>query len=250
MHWNSLGVAAVMASNGGTKDIFLKSPLVNRAPKRWFSQMRCFTPHLPLLSLYTITHASSALQLAHAPSFTNGIRKECRHYYHYSKQYHWNLPRRCLDVPRAHLISHCTALAIASNPWWHQQRQHLRPFGRPFTTLITNLPTILVPPVVYIGLVLTLWFYKCLMMVVFQNKIIYMPSIPPFSRSEQIEEYETICRPVRWTEKRIRSLDGTRITLCVGEKDAKAGNRQWRADEDMKIQNRARKRVVVLYFQG
>ena len=33
---------------------------------------------------------------------------------------------------------------------------------------------ILTPPAVFGGLLITLWAYKCMMMVIFQNKIIYM----------------------------------------------------------------------------
>src|SRR6266498_2441351 len=51
------------------------------------------------------------------------------------------------------------------------------------------IPTVLLPPIVFSGLLLTLWAYKCFMMVVFQNKIIYMPNVPPFSRNEKVEDY-------------------------------------------------------------
>ncbi len=98
------------------------------------------------------------------------------------------------------------------------------------------VPAVLVPPVVFGGLVVTLWFYKCCMMVLFQNKIIYMPSVPPFSRREKIADYVNICRPVVWEEKRIRSIDGTEIALCVG------GIKNVEASSN--------KEVIVLYFQG
>ncbi|KAI9665306.1 MAG: hypothetical protein M1831_001743 [Alyxoria varia] len=50
----------------------------------------------------------------------------------------------------------------------------------------STIITVLTPPAVFLGLLLALWAYKCLMMVIFQNKIIYMPSVPPFSRREEI----------------------------------------------------------------
>jgi hypothetical protein len=92
-----------------------------------------------------------------------------------------------------------------------------------------------VPPVVFVGLAVTLWAYKCVMMVVFQNKIIYMPSMPPFSRSEKIDDYAGVCRPVEWEEKRIRAADGTGLALCVG---------------GIKSSTARPRHVIVLYFQG
>ncbi|ETN45346.1 uncharacterized protein HMPREF1541_09177 [Cyphellophora europaea CBS 101466] len=93
------------------------------------------------------------------------------------------------------------------------------------------------PPAVFTGLLLTLWTYKCLMMVVFQNKIIYMPSVPPFSRSEKVGDYTIQCRPVRWTEHDLQSVDGTALKLLEGHTD--------HAEEPPKPSQ-----VVVLYFQG
>ncbi|KAK5719453.1 hypothetical protein LTR15_007977 [Elasticomyces elasticus] len=55
------------------------------------------------------------------------------------------------------------------------------------------------------------------MTVVFQEKIIYMPYMPPFARSEKIADYAASCRPVEWREEKIRSIDGTGISLCVGK---------------------------------
>ncbi|KIW15098.1 hypothetical protein PV08_07885 [Exophiala spinifera] len=54
------------------------------------------------------------------------------------------------------------------------------------------------------------------MLVVFQNKIIYMPSIPPFSRSEKLSDYSSQCRPVKWIEHSLQSSDGTTIKLVEG----------------------------------
>lgn len=109
--------------------------------------------------------------------------------------------------------------------------QQRRRFG------LDTLQTILLPPAVFGGLLVTLWTYKCLMMVIFQNKIIYMPSVPPFSRSEKIEDYEQQCRPVEWIEHETRSSDGTLIKLVEGS---------------IRNQNLdgCRSHVVILYFQG
>lgn len=38
------------------------------------------------------------------------------------------------------------------------------------------------------------------MMVVFQNKIIYMPGLPPNARGERIEDYKNQCGGIQWRE--------------------------------------------------
>lgn len=102
----------------------------------------------------------------------------------------------------------------------------------------------LVPPVVLIGLTVTLWLYKCAMMVIFQNKIIYMPSMPPFSRQEKIATYEKVCWPIIWEEQRIKSLDGVEIALCIGRNVAVTDEK-----EETKVKG-PEGQVVILYFQG
>ena len=72
-------------------------------------------------------------------------------------------------------------------------------------------------------------------MVLFQDKIIYMPYIPPFSRSEEIGIYQAQCGPVSWESKHIKSLDGTNLAICVGKV---SGN---------ETQTR---QVILCYFQG
>ena len=104
------------------------------------------------------------------------------------------------------------------------------------------LSTVLIPPLVFTGLGLSLWAYKCLMMVVFQNKIIYMPGVPPFSRSEKVADYAQRCNPVRWEEEHIRASDGTRISLLTGEIDD--GSRGRRSSTEK------RDHLLVFYFQG
>ncbi|KAF2770241.1 alpha/beta-hydrolase [Teratosphaeria nubilosa] len=105
----------------------------------------------------------------------------------------------------------------------------------------SGLPSILVPPVVFISLLISLWTYKCLMTILFQDRIIYMPYMPPFARSEKLETYAKVCKPVEWEEKRIRSLDGTKISLATGNipEETATGS----IDE-------SRKDVVICYFQG
>lgn len=95
----------------------------------------------------------------------------------------------------------------------------------------------LLPPAVFSGLLVTLWAYKCLMMIIFQNKIIYMPSVPPFARSEKVSDYAVSCRPVVWTEHGLRASDGTSLKLLEGV-------------IPHPTPSQPRQRVVVLYFQG
>ncbi|KAH7389109.1 Alpha/Beta hydrolase protein [Cadophora sp. MPI-SDFR-AT-0126] len=99
-----------------------------------------------------------------------------------------------------------------------------------------GIPTVLLPPVVFGGLVVALWTWKCCMMVLFQNKIIYMPGLPPNARRETIAEYNHQCSGIEWREESIRSLDGTKISLCVASVN----------DFDVS-QGRM---VYILYFQG
>lgn len=105
---------------------------------------------------------------------------------------------------------------------------------RPFT--LSSIPAVLLPPIIFSGLVITLWTYKCIMMVIFQNKIIYMPSVPPFSRSEKVEDYAIQCRPVVWREHDLRAADGVAIKLLEGSVGKTPASKK--------------KQVIVLYFQG
>lgn len=75
-------------------------------------------------------------------------------------------------------------------------------------------------------------------MVLFQNKIIYMPSMPPFSRSEKLTDYVNECKPVTWEEIDIKSLDGTKLKLLKGSMNVHQAGAV------------PSKRIVVVYFQG
>lgn len=77
-----------------------------------------------------------------------------------------------------------------------------------------------------------------MMMIVFQNKIIYMPGVPPFSRSEKIADYKYPA-PVAWREEHIKSTDGTRLALAIGTADGK----------DI-VPSTDTATAVIAYFQG
>lgn len=78
------------------------------------------------------------------------------------------------------------------------------------------------------------------MMIIFQNKIIYMPGMPPFSRSEKVEDYANACKPVLWTEHAIESGDETQLKMLEGKISTSNS-----ATGDITGRN-----VVVIYFQG
>lgn len=66
-----------------------------------------------------------------------------------------------------------------------------------------------------------------------------MPYLPPFARHEKIEDYARLCEPVVWEERRIKSLDGVDLALCIGSVAAKDRMKNARLSE-----------FVILYLQG
>jgi len=76
------------------------------------------------------------------------------------------------------------------------------------------------------------------MLVIFQDKIIYMPSVPPFARRETIAQYQKSCGRIMWREEELKSSDGTGLALCISEHTA-ANN-----------PSDTTQRVIILYFQG
>jgi len=130
-----------------------------------------------------------------------------------------------------------------ANLWqWPRQPRNVRagPYGQRRNFGLQSIPTVLLPPVVFGGLLVTLWTYKCLMMVIFQNKIIYMPGVPPFSRSEKVSDYASQCLPFTWSEHDIKAADGTAIKLLEGGSNTNTSA--------LPVQQQ--RRVVVLYLQG
>lgn len=134
----------------------------------------------------------------------------------------------------------------------HIPRQH-----RQFFT--DAIPTVLIPPTIFTGLLLALWTWKCFWIVLLQDKLLYIAWLPPFARSEKISDYEAQCGPVHWEERQIRSLDGTKLTVCEGRMKSPSGSRSniTRAPPGYGNNNdrpyghaKTRKRVVLCYFQG
>lgn len=111
--------------------------------------------------------------------------------------------------------------------------------------LIHSIHTVLLPPLVFTSLLLSLWLYKSVILILLQNKIIYMPSMPPFSRSEKIGDYAKLCGRVSWREERIASRDGVPLAVCVAEVAGSCGPEIWEEGR-----RRKKRRVVVIYLQG
>ncbi|KAI1392678.1 alpha/beta-hydrolase [Hypoxylon trugodes] len=102
---------------------------------------------------------------------------------------------------------------------------------------------LMLAPVVFSGLFVALWTWKCLMMVTFQNKIIYMPGLPPNARWEKIEDYAKRCAGVEWREERIRAADGTNLALCIADVEL-APNATYATSTQPDVA------FYILYFQG
>ncbi|CRK33252.1 hypothetical protein BN1723_003934 [Verticillium longisporum] len=103
------------------------------------------------------------------------------------------------------------------------------------------------PPLMFVGLLGSLWVWKCMMMVVFQNKIIYMPGLPPNARRERIEDYARQCGDISWQARRIRAADGTDLAVCMTDvacDGSKAGASSLAAGRGLATP------VYILYFQG
>lgn len=109
----------------------------------------------------------------------------------------------------------------------------------------TTVPSILVPPLMFLGLLVGLWTWKCFWIIVMQNKLLYLTWLPPFTRSELISDYQGECRPVQWEEKQIRSLDGTKLAICEGRIPVDASKNQKQVPGSPR-----KKSVVICYFQG
>lgn len=108
-----------------------------------------------------------------------------------------------------------------------------------------TVPSILVPPLLFIGLLVGLWTWKCFWIIVLQNKLLYLTWLPPFTRSEVISDYQAECRPVQWKEKQIRSLDGTKLAICEGRIPVDAVKHRKQVPGSTR-----KKSVVICYFQG
>jgi len=84
-------------------------------------------------------------------------------------------------------------------------------------------------------------------MVVFQNKIIYMPGMPPNARRERIADWAGQCGGIQWTEERTKAADGTELAIAVATVALPGGDRPIAAPDPEKP---VAAHAYVLYFQG
>jgi uncharacterized protein len=153
-----------------------------------------------------------------------------------------------------------SALLVSSRTWQRFHRDVILPHAiqlaspaMPATRRHVHVDPILLPPVIFLGLLAALWTWKCLMMVAFQNKIIFMPGMPPNARRERIDDYAALCGGVQWREKRICAADGTDLALCVASvatlpttgNGSKSGVGMVAGLDDV-----VEAPVYILYFQG
>ncbi|KAJ5151394.1 uncharacterized protein N7482_010646 [Penicillium canariense] len=114
------------------------------------------------------------------------------------------------------------------------------------------IPNIFVPPLMFVGLLVTLWAWKCFWIIMMQDRLLYMSWMPPFARSEKMEDYQAECRPVQWQETTIRSLDRTKLALCIGTLPGKedAASHPSSLRSASLPPNHRRQKIVICYFQG
>lgn len=109
------------------------------------------------------------------------------------------------------------------------------------------IPQLFVPPAMFVGMLLTLWAWKCFWIIVMQDRLMYMSWMPPFSRSENMDDYEIECRPVQWQESYFRSLDGTKLAICIGTIPQRVSSPSLLPSPSLEQRKR---HVVICYFQG
>ena len=58
---------------------------------------------------------------------------------------------------------------------------------------------------------------QSLMLIAFQNKLIYLPYIPPGARNETIKDYHLQLLGFDWKTTEVRTRDGKRLGTCVAQ---------------------------------
>ncbi|KAF8244438.1 alpha/beta-hydrolase [Wilcoxina mikolae CBS 423.85] len=97
---------------------------------------------------------------------------------------------------------------------------------------LSAIHPVVLAPLVFAGLTVTLWSYKCMMMILFQSRIIYMPGIPLGARREMISDYASLFHGVVWKKGSITTDDGNTLATATASNGAKG------------------KELLVVYFQG
>lgn len=86
------------------------------------------------------------------------------------------------------------------------------------------MPGLLLPPVIFTGLVLALYTWKSFVMVSLQDKIIYAPYLPPTARHDKISDWKSRLYGVDWKELHMRSVDRTDLALAVASVSSRPDN--------------------------
>ncbi|KAL8281233.1 hypothetical protein RQP46_006267 [Phenoliferia psychrophenolica] len=101
---------------------------------------------------------------------------------------------------------------------------------------------------VALALPTALWTYKCLMMVLFQRKIIYLPSVPPGGRNETLAERKGQLGGMRCDEIKVKSNAPTR--WLRREVTLRGLQLTWEPTPPAEKAVVVPPRVVVVYLQG
>ncbi|GAA5937979.1 hypothetical protein JCM3775_002413 [Rhodotorula graminis] len=110
---------------------------------------------------------------------------------------------------------------------------------------------------VLVGLPAALWAYKCLMLVVFQRRIIYLPSVPPGTRDESLDDGErTSARDaslggLAWRQVSVRSDEPTRwLRRPVELRGVEMSWNEGAGSVTAATATARRQKIVVVYLQG
>lgn len=112
---------------------------------------------------------------------------------------------------------------------------------RQLHTITSCIPNLLLPPVIFTGLLLALYTWKSFVMVSLQNKIIYNPYLPPTARHDKISDWNKYLLGIEWKEVHLRSIDRTDLALAVAS--------VFSAPDDSESAGVAH-HVYILYCQG
>ncbi|GAA5969273.1 hypothetical protein JCM21900_005023, partial [Sporobolomyces salmonicolor] len=106
---------------------------------------------------------------------------------------------------------------------------------------------------VFVGLPAVLWAYKCLMLVLFQRKIVYLPSVPLGTRNESLadgertRERDASLSGVNWKEVTIPSEAPTRLLRQKVELKGIELSGRTSGESD---RSEGRRHIVIVYLQG
>lgn len=117
------------------------------------------------------------------------------------------------------------------------------------TTIANTAPSISLVLAAFIGLPLALWSYKCLMLVLFQRKIIYMGYLPPGARTERLKEDDQDVKGLAWKEVEVGSSNGVLLRGYSFRRESGDSKREASRTFGTPAPPRPSK-VLIIYFQG